>query len=87
MWNDYGLIFMQADREREAEQAFRNALLVAPTYADAYVNLAALLARRGRSIQASRYQRRAVELKPEIEHYRTQLDAYEAAANEEDNDE
>lgn len=77
--NDCGLIFSMAGREREAERSFRDAILMAPTYADAYVNLAALLAGRGRTIQASRYQRRAVELKPDIPYYRELLAKYEEA--------
>lgn len=65
-WHDYGLIHAIAGRMREAEQAFRNAILVAPMYPEAYVQLAALLAGRGRTIQAARYQRRAVELRPQL---------------------
>ena len=80
--NDCGLIFSMAGRERDAELSFREAILVAPTYAEAYVNLAALLAKRGRTIQASRYQRRAVELKPAIPYYRELLARYEAQAAE-----
>ncbi len=78
--NDCGLIFSMAGREREAELSFRDAILTAPTYPDAYVNLAALLAKRGRTIQAARYQRRAVELQPGIPYYRELLAQYESQA-------
>ena len=78
--NDCGLILQMAGREHDAEMSFRDAILMAPTFADAYVSLAALLAARGRTIQASRYQRRAVELKPDIPYYRELLERYEEAA-------
>ena len=81
-WHDYGAIHAMPGHSQEAEQGFRNAILVAPTYCDAYVQLASLLAGRGRTIQAARYQRRAVELKPDVRLYQEQLADYEKRASE-----
>tara|TARA_B100000029_G_scaffold443113_1_gene461953 strand:+ start:521 stop:685 length:165 start_codon:yes stop_codon:yes gene_type:complete len=54
------------------------------------VNLAALLAKCGRTIQTSEYQRCAGELKPDVDYYREHLAKYQAmvdAENEEANPE
>lgn len=86
LWNDWGLIQDLAGDGEEAEKAFRNAILIAPAYAEAYANLAAFVARRGRTIQAARLQRQAVEKEPNSEDYRQRLAAYEALLPEETED-
>jgi Flp pilus assembly protein TadD len=84
VWSDYGLILFRAGEEKEAELALRNAILLAPSYVDAYVHLAQLLAARGRTRQAAKYQRRAVELKPNVSLYRRLLTQYEAESPSEE---
>lgn len=56
LWNDLGVISWRRERLREAERAFRNALLVRPEYEDAKRNLAALLEARGFWRQALRLE-------------------------------
>jgi len=63
---------------RGAEGGFRNALVLAPTLAESYVNFAALCAPLGRLHQAERLQRRAVELSPDTEYFRALLASYQA---------
>ena len=54
LWNDYGLILEMQDELTDAERALRNAIVIAPTYAEAYANLAKVVARQGRTVQAER---------------------------------
>lgn len=56
LWNDVGVISWRRERLREAEKAFRNALLLRPEYEDAKRNLAALLEARGFWRQALRLE-------------------------------
>ena len=87
VWTESGLVHRRLGDQRAAERAFRSAILVAPTYVDAYVHLAAVLADRGRTLQAAKYQRRALELRPDVDSYRRRLAEYEAAAAVETEDE
>ena len=83
IWNDFGLILMLREQFRDAETAFRNAILFAPTYAEAYANLARLLARTGRTIQAERMQRPATELDPKNSLFQQDLELYQALSSDE----
>lgn len=65
IWNDRGQILRECRQLDEAEEALRTAIALAPTYAEAFANLAALQAARGKFVQAERLQRRAVELEPD----------------------
>ncbi len=80
IWNDYGLILGMAGESREAEKALRNAILIAPAYAEAHANLATLVAGLGRTIQATRLMHRAADLDPRNEQYRQKVETYEALA-------
>src|SRR2546421_11136893 len=55
LWNDQGMLLALKGREDEAEDAFRAAISLAPTYAEPYVRLAAVQAKQG-------YPREAVRL-------------------------
>jgi len=77
-WTDYGRILALADRLSEAERVLRKAVLIAPSYAEAHVHLAGVLARKGLTINAALSMRRAVELRPEVALYRELLARYEA---------
>jgi hypothetical protein len=81
LWNDQGVLLLRRDREIEAEASFRAALRLAPTFADAYANLAALKARQGFPEQAVALQTRAVEHAPTDLH-RQRLADYQAQAGE-----
>ena len=76
LWNDLGVMLMVAGQLDDAERAMRNALVVAPDYAEGYASLAGVLARLGRIGQAVRAQGRAAELEPASELYRDQLESY-----------
>lgn len=77
LWNDLGVMLEVVGQLDEAEQAMRNALVVAPDYAEGYASLAGVLVRLDRVGQAVQAQRRAVELEPASELYRGQLKSYE----------
>lgn len=76
IWNGYGVLLHQAGDPEQAEHALRNAIFIAPSYAEAYANLASLVSQLGRTIQAERLQRQAVELAPEDPIYRARLETY-----------
>ena len=80
IWNDYGLVLGMAGEPRQAEKALRNAILIAPAFAEAHANLATLVARLGRTIQATRLMRRAAHLDPRNQEYRQKVETYEALA-------
>ena len=81
LWNDLGLILWRKETLRDAEKAFRTALLLAPAYEDAKMNLASLLASRGFYRQALRL---AEELArpgtPRFEFHQKRVEEYRAAA-------
>ena len=80
LWNDHGSLMRLCERFDEAEQAFRTAIALSPTYADAFGNLAGLQAQRGNLPQAERLQERLVELRPEDTLARDALQSYRALA-------
>src|SRR4029453_4159065 len=56
LWNDLGIVLWRRGLLKEAEKAFRNAVLIRPGYEDALMSLAALLATRGFYRQALRIE-------------------------------
>jgi|RhiMetdeSRZDD1v2_1073273.scaffolds.fasta_scaffold1741147_1 tetratricopeptide (TPR) repeat protein len=54
LWNDLGLILCRRHMLREAEKAFRTALLLRPDHEDARINLSGLLEARGFYRQAAK---------------------------------
>ena len=78
LWNDSGLIHQAADLHDEAEKAWKNAILIAPDFAEPFANLAGLAAGHGRTVQAERLQRKAVDLDPACPMLRRRLAAYRA---------
>jgi hypothetical protein len=80
LWHDQGAILMMRGKHDDAEQSFRNALRLAPNYAEAYDRLAASLAKRGWSEQAVVLQTQAVTHAPNHAGYAERLRAYQALA-------
>src|SRR5262245_3924288 len=64
LWNDQGVILGKRQKEMEAGESFRSAITLAPTYAEAYANLAALLFRQGFIHEANRWMSSAVQHDP-----------------------
>ena len=73
---DWGRILARCGRLKEAERALRFVIATTPSYADAYVELAAVLSGMGLSIRAWEEMQRAVELQPEVQLYRELLATY-----------
>jgi Flp pilus assembly protein TadD len=63
---DYGVVLMKAHRLSEAEQAFRQAIEINPSYADAHNNLGYLLELEGKLDDAATEYRKAVETRPDF---------------------
>ena len=63
---DYGVVLMNAKRLPEAAQAFRQAIEIKPTYAEAHNNLGYLLELEGRLEDAAGEYRKAIEAKPDF---------------------
>ena len=78
LWIDRGLILEQCHDYGGAETALRQAIAIAPTFGDAFVQLARLQAGRGKIAAAARLQQRAVELQPDSADAAEALRAYEA---------
>ncbi len=78
LWNDQGLILKLRGKEGEAEQAFRAAISLAPTYADPYAHLAAMFAAQGYLHDAVRLLEQAVPHAPPTAPYGERLAAYRA---------
>jgi hypothetical protein len=80
LWNDQGVLLRLRGKEREAEEAFRSALALAPTYAEAYGNLGEMRARQGCLRDAVRFMEQAVQHAPNEARYAERLEAYRALA-------
>jgi hypothetical protein len=78
LWLDHGRILEACGRSDEAGEAVRQAITLAPRYADAFAVLARMQACQGKLIQAERLQRRAVELDETDVAARETLAAYAA---------
>lgn len=70
LWNDLGLILWRKGDLRDAEKAFRNAILVRPGYEDGMANLAALLAERGFHRQAHKLEVELASFSPRADFHR-----------------
>ena len=81
LWNDQGLILGLRGNEAGAAEAFRTAVSLAPTFAEAYAHLAALRARQGFVAEAVALQTEAVRHAPQNGDYPGRLEAYRAMTN------
>ena len=84
LWNDQGVILGMRQKEMESAEAFRVAIHLAPTYAEAYANLAALRFRQGFVKEATGLQAEAVKHASENLVYTERLAAYRAVAGQPD---
>ena len=82
LWNDQGMILGMLQKEMESAEAFRVAIHLAPTYAEAYANLAGLRFRQGFVKEATELQMEAVKHAPENLDYSSRLVAYRAVAGQ-----
>ena len=80
LWVEQGAILALRHNEAESADAYRAAISLAPTFAEAYARLAALRFRQGFTREAATLQREAVKHEPENAGYAEQLVAYAAAA-------
>ena len=80
LWNDLGLILWKEDKLREAERAFRTALLLRPQYEEGKMNLASLLASRSFYRQALKLEAELAESAQHKEFHRKRVEEYRAAA-------
>ncbi len=78
LWNDQGLLLGLRGKEREAEDAFRAALSLAPTYAEPFAHLAEMRARKGYWRDAVRLMEQAVQHAPDSQSYAQRLETYRA---------
>jgi len=76
LWNDQGMLLCLKNKEDDATEAFRTALALAPTYAEPYVQLAALRAKQGSLHDAIRWMEKAVLHAPQVALYADRLEAY-----------
>jgi len=81
LWNDLALVLWKRGLVKDAEKAFRNAVLIRPCYEDALMNLAALLASRGFYRQALRIEEDlAASGSPRREYHVKMVEEYRALA-------
>ncbi len=81
-YNDLGIALAQQDDERQRDEAvtrFRQAIALAPEFADAHANLATVLQQRGELDEAVAHFREAVRLTPDNADMRRRLEAALAA--------
>jgi hypothetical protein len=84
LWGDQGVILGRRGKEAEAAEAFRTALSLAPTFAEAFAHLAALRARQGFTAEAVTLQAQAVKHAPDAPGHPERLAAYRAMLGETD---
>jgi hypothetical protein len=82
LWNDQGVILCLRHKDDEADESFRTALSLAPTFAEPYAHLAALRVRQGFVREAVALQTQAVKHAVHVEVYAEHLDAYRALAGQ-----
>ena len=83
LWNDQGVLLGLRQKDFEAEEAFRAAISLAPTFAEPYAHLATMRMREGRSREAVAMQMQAVRHSPENLEYIERLQAFQALAGKE----
>lgn len=77
LWNDQGMLLSLRNKEGEAEEAFRTAISLAPTYAEPYAQLATMKARYGNVQEAIHLLEKASQFEPHVAQHRERLEAYE----------
>jgi hypothetical protein len=82
LWNDLGVLLLQAGDLVEAERAFRAAQSLAIGYAEPFANLATIRLCQGRLEAAVALQERAVDRAPDSALHAERLAAYRAMLNE-----
>src|SRR5713101_7768714 len=65
LWNDQGMILILRGKEPEAEEAFRAAISLAPTFAEPFAELAEMRARQGYLRDAIRLLEQAAQHAPQ----------------------
>ncbi len=80
LWNDQGILLGALGKIEEAAKSFRSALRLAPTYAEAFANLAALRARQGIYWEAVALQEQALKHAAGAAGYAERLETYRALA-------
>ena len=83
LWNDLGRVLMARQKNQEADESFRTALSLAPTFADPYNHLAALRIKQGHVAEAVVLQTQAVKHAAQNVAFAERLEAYRALAGEE----
>jgi hypothetical protein len=78
LWNDQGMVLALRSKDREAEEAFRAAISLAPTYAEPFANLANMQAKWGYLQEAVRLMEQAVQFAPQSPAFAERLEAYRA---------
>jgi hypothetical protein len=78
LWNDQGILLGLRSKEHEAEEAFRTAISLAPTFAEPFARLAEMLARQGYLRDAIRLMEQAVQHAPQLAMHATRLETYRA---------
>src|SRR5947207_13210290 len=78
LWNDLGVLLLQAGDDREADRSFRSALSLAPDYAEPFAHLAAIRVRQGRLDDALLLQARAHQHDPGNPDHAERPNAYRA---------
>lgn len=81
LWHDQGAILALRAKDQEAEDSYRAALRLVPTFAEAYDRLAALYARQGYLAQAVALQVQAVKHAPHAVGFTERLAAYQTLAS------
>lgn len=78
LWHDQGMLLRLNRQDAEAETSFRTVLSLAPSFADAYAELARLRLEQGRAEEAVALQEQAVKHAPQDERYTARLESYRA---------
>lgn len=78
LWHDQGSFLIQTGNDDQAAIAFEAAIQLAPEFAEAFADLAALRARQGKLDQAVSLQREAVRFAHHREQHQQRLATYEA---------
>ncbi|OAI54372.1 hypothetical protein AYO44_03630 [Planctomycetaceae bacterium SCGC AG-212-F19] len=78
LWNDQGMVLNLRGKETEAEEAFRSAISLAPTFAEPFAQLAAMRAKQGYLRDAVRLMEQAAQFAPQSVLFAERLGAYRA---------
>lgn len=82
LWNDQGMLLALRGKDREAEESFRTAISLAPTYAEPFAHLADMRAKQGYIHDAVRMMEQAVQHASADARHLERLEAYRALINE-----